>query len=122
MVYTTRRLILNPTLCYFVLVLFSPFSIAITSLGDETANLSVFSYVCLICACFVLSVSPGCLGRAAICDCGTPWTFTFLTFLLIQMKCLQTIHMKCLAFLFIYFTGINILWLVHPIFSRKLCL
>ena len=28
------------TLCYFVLVFFSPFSIAITWLGDERANLS----------------------------------------------------------------------------------
>ena len=30
------------TLCYFVLVFFSPFSIAITSLGEETANLRAF--------------------------------------------------------------------------------
>ena len=30
------------TLCHFVLVFFSPFSIAITSLGDERANLSAF--------------------------------------------------------------------------------
>ena len=30
------------TLCHFVLVFFSPFSIAITSLGEETANLSAF--------------------------------------------------------------------------------
>ena len=30
------------SLCYFVLVFFSPFSIAITSLGDERANLSAF--------------------------------------------------------------------------------
>ena len=30
------------TLCYFVLVFFSPFSIAITSLGEERANLSTF--------------------------------------------------------------------------------
>ena len=28
--------------CHFVLVFFSPFSIAITSLGEETANLSAF--------------------------------------------------------------------------------
>ena len=28
--------------CYFVLVFFSPFSIAITSLGEERANLSAF--------------------------------------------------------------------------------
>ena len=30
------------TLCYFVLVFFSPFSIAITSLGEERANLSAY--------------------------------------------------------------------------------
>ena len=30
-------------MCYFVLVFFNPFSIAITSLGKERANLSAFS-------------------------------------------------------------------------------
>ena len=30
------------TLCYFVLEFFSPFSTAITSLGEERANLSAF--------------------------------------------------------------------------------
>ena len=33
---------LSLTLVHFVLVFFSPFSIAITSLGEERANLSVF--------------------------------------------------------------------------------
>ena len=58
-------------------VFFSPFSIAITSLGEERANLGCFSYVCSICACLDLSVSSSSwgLGRAAVCDCGTPWTF-----------------------------------------------
>ena len=42
MVYSTRRYVLFLTLCYFVLVFFSPFSIAITSLGEERANLSAF--------------------------------------------------------------------------------
>ena len=42
MVYYTRRFVLCLTLCYFVLVVFSPFSIAITSLGEERANLSAF--------------------------------------------------------------------------------
>ena len=37
-VYSTRRF----ALCYFVLVFFSPVSIAITSLGEERANLSAF--------------------------------------------------------------------------------
>ena len=30
------------TLCHFVLVFFSPFSVAITSLGEERVNLSAF--------------------------------------------------------------------------------
>ena len=36
-----RRYVLCLTLCYFVLVFFSPFSIVITSLGEDKANLSV---------------------------------------------------------------------------------
>ena len=42
MAYSTRRFVLCLTLCHFVLVFFSPFSIAITSLGEERANLSAF--------------------------------------------------------------------------------
>ena len=44
MVYSTRRFVLCLTLCYFVLVFFSPFSIAITSLGEERerANIGAF--------------------------------------------------------------------------------
>ena len=41
-VYSTRRFVLCLTLCHFVLVFFSPFSIVITSLGEERANLSAF--------------------------------------------------------------------------------
>ena len=41
MVYSTRRFVFGLNLCYFVLEFFSPFSIAITSLGEERANLSV---------------------------------------------------------------------------------
>ena len=32
----------SASLCYFVLVVFSPLSIVITSLGEERANLSAF--------------------------------------------------------------------------------
>ena len=42
MVYSTRRSVLCLTLCHFVLVFFRPFSIAITSLGEERANLNAF--------------------------------------------------------------------------------
>ena len=41
-VYSTRRFVVCLTLCHFVFVFFSPFSIAITSLGEERANLSAF--------------------------------------------------------------------------------
>ena len=42
MVYSTRGFVVCLSACHFVLVFFSPFSIAITSLGEERANLSAF--------------------------------------------------------------------------------
>ena len=42
MVYSTWRFVLCLTLCYFVLAFFSPFSIVITSLEEERANLNAF--------------------------------------------------------------------------------
>ena len=90
------------TLCHFVLVFFSPFSIAITSLGEERANLSAF-YVCSFCTCLDLSVSSSswCLGRTAVCDCGTPWTF-LLPFLQayceIQTLLLTHVHLSMTCF------------------------
>ena len=42
MVYSKRRFVLCLTLCNFVLVFFSPYSIVITSLGEDRANLSAF--------------------------------------------------------------------------------
>ena len=76
MVWSTRRFVLCLTLCNFVLVFFSPFSNVITSVGEERAT-QCFSYVCSICTCLVLYVSSSawCLGRAAVCDCGTSLTF-----------------------------------------------
>ena len=41
MVYLTRRVVCL-IVCHFVLVFFHPFSIAVTSLGEERANLSAF--------------------------------------------------------------------------------
>ena len=66
--------ILSFAWCYFVLVFFSPLSIAITSLGEEKAYLSAFrTFVRFALVLFCLFPLP--LGRAAVCDCGTPWTF-----------------------------------------------
>ena len=42
MVYSTRRFVVCLTLCHFTLVFFSPFSMAITSLGEGMAKLSAF--------------------------------------------------------------------------------
>ena len=42
MVHSTRRFVVCLFMCHFVLVFFSPFSIAITSLEEERANLSAF--------------------------------------------------------------------------------
>ena len=59
MVYSTRRFVLCLTLCYFVLVFFSPFSIAITSLGEERTNLSTFrTFVRFALVRFCLFPSP----------------------------------------------------------------
>ena len=42
MVYSTTRFVLCLILCYFALAFYSHFSTAITSLGEERANLSAF--------------------------------------------------------------------------------
>ena len=42
MVYSTRPFVVCLSVCHFALVFFSPFSIAITSLGEERADLSAF--------------------------------------------------------------------------------
>ena len=54
MIYSTRRFVVCLSVCHFVLVFFSPFSIAITSLGEERANLSAFrTFFCLCLFRFV---------------------------------------------------------------------
>ena len=61
-VYSTRRFVLCLTLCHFVLVFFCPFSIAITSLWEERANLSAFRTfvrVVLVWSCRFLGVWEG---------------------------------------------------------------
>ena len=42
MVYSTRRFVVSLALCFLFLCFFFPFSIVITSLGEERANLSAF--------------------------------------------------------------------------------
>ena len=53
-------------------VVFSPFRIAITSLGKERAGLCAFRAFVLFCSCWFVSLSSYslCQRFAAICDCG----------------------------------------------------
>ena len=66
-VYSTKRFVLCLTLCYFVLVFFSPFSIAITSLWEERELILVFFVhsfdLCLfgvVISLFLLVSGTGC--------------------------------------------------------------
>ena len=79
MVHSTRRFVLSLALCYFVLVFSVLLVLQLPRLGKRELIL-VFSYVCSICACLVLSVSSSswCLGRASACDCDTPHSLDVL--------------------------------------------
>ena len=61
----------NLYLCFSVLLV-----LRLSRLGKREL-IVVFSNVCSVCACLDLSGSSSFwgLGRAAVCDCGTPWTF-----------------------------------------------
>ena len=65
-------------LCFSVLLV-----LRLPRLGKRELILVLFVLsVCSVCACLDLSVS-SCswgLGRAAVCDCGTPWAFLLLFF------------------------------------------
>ena len=84
MVYSTRRFVLCLALCCFVLVFFSPFSIAITSVGEERASLGAvraFVRFSLVWFClfhlllgfwdglwFVIMVLPGLFSYSFLCS------------------------------------------------------
>ena len=59
----------------------SPFSIEITSLGEERAGLCA-TFICLFCTHWFLSFlsSSWCQGLAAACDCDTPMDFSINVF------------------------------------------
>ena len=73
MIYSTRRFVLSFAWCYFVLVFFSPLSIAITSLGEERATLSAFrTFVRFALVWFCLFPLPLGVWEGLRRDCGTP--------------------------------------------------
>ena len=66
MVYSTRQFVVCLSMCHFVFVFFNPFSIAITSLGEERANLRLFVRLFDLCLfgfvgfLFLLGSGKGC--------------------------------------------------------------
>ena len=58
-------------------ILFWCFSVLLVLRLPRLGKRECFSYVCSVCAGLDLSVSSSS-GRAAVCDCGTPWTFLLL--------------------------------------------
>ena len=51
-------------------------------------DLRLFSFVCLLflfCLGWATASSSWGLERAAVCDCGTPWTFSFLFFVIVTL-------------------------------------
>ena len=85
-------------LCFSVLLV-----LRLPRLGKREL-IQCFSYVCSLCACLDLSVSSSSwgLGRAAVCDCGTSWTFLLPFFELITLQIRTTNftrkHKICLFF------------------------
>ena len=59
-------------MCFPVLL-----ALRLPRLGKRELILVLFVRLFDLCVCLVLSVSSSswCQGRAAVCDCGTPWTF-----------------------------------------------
>ena len=80
MVYSTRRFVLCLTLCHFVLVFFSPFSIASSSLGEERANLSAFRTFVLFVLVLSVSSSLGVLEGLRFVIVALPGLFSYLLF------------------------------------------
>ena len=85
MVYSTRRFVVCLSVCHFVLVFFSPFSIAITFLGEERANLSAFRtfvrFVLVLICRFPLPL--GVWEGLRFVIVALPGLFSYLFFLLV---------------------------------------
>ena len=80
-----RQIILSLVL-HFDLVFFSPFSIAIILLGEESAGLCAFcAFICFVCVGLCLFPLPlGVRDLLRLGDCGFPWTVLFTFFFYVQ--------------------------------------
>ena len=77
------------TLCHFVLVFISPFSIAITSLGEERASLSVFrTFVRFVLVWICRFPLPLGVRRFVIVTLPGPFSYPFFFFFFFFFFCL----------------------------------
>ena len=75
MVYSTKRFVVCLSVCRFVLVFLVLLVLRLPRLGNRELILVIFVRLFGLCL-FRLSVSSSWgLGRAAVCECGTHWTF-----------------------------------------------
>ena len=107
-VYSTRRFVLCLALCYFVLVFFCPFSIAITSFGEERGNLGAFrTFVRFALVWFCLFPLP--LGAWEGGGCSFclwhPWTFLLPFFRILSVSISEFLEQPSYAF--------SVMWLLN---------
>ena len=96
--YSTRRFVLCLALCYFVIFfVFSPFSIAITSLGEEIANISAFgTFVRFALVWFCLFPLPfGVWEGLCFVIVALPGLFSYLFFLFCEAICFMSCLVLC---------------------------
>ena len=131
MVYSTRRFVLCLTLCYFVLVFLVFLALRLPRLGKGELILLLFVRLFdLRLFGFAVSSSSLCLGRAAVCDCGTPWTFLLPFFSIKQKKkkkkkkkkkndCAILNQFLCLSGLFGLICSLSLLLMVPCLFVLR---
>ena len=99
MVYSTRRFVVCLSMYHFVLVFFSPFSIAITSLWEKTANLSVFHTFVRFVLVWICRFPPplGVWEGLRFVTVALSGLFSYL-FLLLAFKYTKSLLERCKAF------------------------
>ena len=74
--FSTRRFVLCLTLCHFILVFSILSALRLPRLGKRELILVLFVRLFDLCLFgFVSYLFLLVSGKAAVCDCGTPWTF-----------------------------------------------
>ena len=106
MVISTKRFVLSFALCYYAFVFFSicPFSIVITSLGEERANLSAFrTFVRFVLVWFCLFTLSLCVWEGLrLVTVALPRLFSY-RFYIAHSYCLKRQGLELLFEMIMYF-------------------